>query len=115
GGEVDGGGGLALGRRRAGDEDRRRVGHASAAGGRQRRAQRPVGLERGRRQALGGQCALGAAARLLRDATQDRKPVEGAKLLLAPQARIEDLERERAAYAQDQPGDDPRDDAELRL
>ena len=103
-GEVDRGGGLALRRRRAGDQDRAAVA-VLAARAREHRAQRAEGLERRRGQLAGRQRAALALARpdpepalaereggralLLRDARQDRQAVELAQLLLAAQARVE--------------------------
>ncbi len=79
----------------------------------ERGAQRPVGLDAGGRELVRSDRALGARAALLRDAGQDRQPVEGAQLVLAAKARVEDLGREGAADAEREAGDDARDDAEV--
>src|SRR2546422_378646 len=64
---------------------------------------------------LGRQRAIVTAARVARDPAEDRQAVEAAELLLAPQARVEHLERERAAGPEDQPGEDAGDQAQLLL
>ena len=65
------------------------------------RPQRPVGLDRRRRQPLRAQRRLGAC--LARDAGEDRQPQQAAQLLLAAHARVEQLEREDARPARARP------------
>ena len=64
---------------------------------RQRAAQGAVGLERRRPRGACGRSGRPASPRLARDPREDRQAVEPAQLLLAAQARVEDLRARRRA------------------
>ena len=98
--EVERGGRLALGRAGAGDHHGAGAAARSRRGARERGAQGSESLDAGGRELVRRDDLAAAAAALLRDAGQDRQPVERAQLLLAAQARVEHLGRERAADAE---------------
>ena len=113
GGEVDRRRRLALGRRGAGDR--------AASAGRTPRRARPTawraacGRPRSSPATAGsGRSGVLSRERLARHAREHRQPQQPADLLLAPQPRVEQLERERADDAEQQADDQAGDDAQDR-
>ena len=112
--EVHGGHRLGLAGNRAGDEDPSREA-ALRAGAGQRCPQRPVGLpDMGRQLAAMGQVARGGRGANSGHAGQDRQAVPQQQLVLAVDPRVEDLEREGGARADEQRDQERHRDAQHR-